>query len=362
MQIMKLSHIIIFLLLPLLSIAQKEEFQIFGTLQGQYKSDSKIYFCFENNLKQKDSSEIKDGKFYFKGTAAMPILGRLILGRDSFIEDFYVDGNNISIDCSTRWNINRGGNAGLDTMNVLQITHVKGSKLEEVKFKFETWASALTKSTKTEEQKRREYFDKLSKIVQENPKSKVSPYLVSMANHLYYNQVMELASLYDSSFNNSYEGKNVQRLLKRLDVSKNYAIGVDFKDFIMKNSSNKAVDTRQLRQKYTVIIFWASWCGPCRAEHPEINALYEKYRQKGLALIGVSVDTDKAKWITAIKKDKLHWPQLSDLKGNDSEITNYYGLGTGIGIPFNLLVDKEGKIIEKDLEVKQLQEKLETLL
>ena len=142
-------------------------------------------------------------------------------------------------------------------MNLLKLTNVKGSKLEGIKFKFETWAAALTESTKTEEQKRREYFNKLSQLVQKNPKSKVSPYLVSMANNLYYNQVLELASFYDSSFNNTYEDKNVQRLLKRLDVSKNYAIGVNFKDFIMNDSSNKAVDTRQLREKYTVIILWA---------------------------------------------------------------------------------------------------------
>ena len=93
-----------------------------------------------------------------------------------------------------------------------------------------------------------------------------------------------------------------------------------------------------------------------------INALYEKFKNKGLALIGVSIDVDKAKWITAIKRDQLHWPQLSDLKGTDSELSSYYGLGTGVGIPFNLLLDKEGKIIEKGLTAKQLQEKLETLL
>lgn len=361
MKILKLPYIIFFFLLPLFSIAQKEEFEIFGTIKGQYKSESHIYLFFENGLKQKDSSEIRDGKFYFKGATAMPILGRLSLGQNSFIEDFYIDHKKTSINCSTEWNAYKGGSGALDTINMLKIIGVKGSKLEEVKLEFKTWAATLLKSNQKDPEKRKEYFNRLSQVVQQYSKSKVSPYLVSTSENLYYNQILELSSLYDSSLVNSYEGKNVQRLLKRLDVSKNYALGVSFRDFTMNDSSNKLLDTRLLRGDYTVIIFWASWCGPCRAEHPQLNELYEKYKESGLALVGVSLDTDKAKWIAAINKDRLNWPQVSDLKGPDSEISGYYGLNTGIGIPFNLLLNKEGLIIGTDLSAKQLKEKLENL-
>jgi len=321
-----------------------------------------MYLFFENGIKQKDSSEILDGRFYFKGKTIMPILGRLTLGENSFIEDFYLDGNNISIDCSTQWNIYKGRNGGSDTMNMLQITLVSGSKIEKVKSDFKKWALKLMQSERLEKEKRQEYFNKLSQILHQYPENRVSPYLVSTSDFLYYNQILELSSYYDSSLNNTYEGKNVQRLLKRLDASKNYAIGESFKDFTMYDSINQSVNTRELRDKYTVVIFWASWCGPCRVEHPELNSLYEKYKHKGLGLIGVSLDTDRKKWLSAIKKDHLKWPQLSDLKGTESEIGRYYGFTNGVGIPFNLIVDKEGRIIEKDLTVDQLKEILKKLL
>lgn len=362
MRIMRVIKTLIFFFLPVLSFGQGKEFEIFGTITGQYNSNN-IYLFFENDIKHKDSSEIKDGKFYFKGIIPMPILGRINLGQGSLIPDFYIDGRKIYIDCATKWITYKSGNGGLDTMNLLKIINIRGSSLEDIKFNFEKWASSLKQSDKTEEEKKHEFYDKLSIIVTQHPNSKLSPYLISTASNLYYSQVQELSSLFDSSLKNTYEAKSVQRLLKQLDVSKNSAKGVLFHDAVLRDSSNKVADTKQFRGKYTVVVFWASWCGPCRAEHPELNALYEKYRGKGLELIGISIDDDRNKWVSAIKKDQLQWPQVSDLKGEYSEIANYYGLfNTGIGIPFNLLLDKDGKILEKQLTVGQLQRLLETLL
>jgi thiol-disulfide isomerase/thioredoxin len=96
-----------------------------------------------------------------------------------------------------------------------------------------------------------------------------------------------------------------------------------------------------LKGKVVLIDFWASWCGPCRAENPNVVRLYEKYKNKGFTVFSVSLDDEKSKWKDAIRKDNLSWPtHVSDLKGWKSPVVTSYGFD---GIPFTVLVNKEGK-------------------
>lgn len=102
-----------------------------------------------------------------------------------------------------------------------------------------------------------------------------------------------------------------------------------------------------LKGKVVLIDFWASWCGPCRKENPNVVRIYEKYQKDGFTIISVSMDTDKEKWFAAIKQDKLAWPNhVSDLGGWNSKVGKMYGINS---IPFTVLVDKEGKIIATNL-------------
>lgn len=114
-----------------------------------------------------------------------------------------------------------------------------------------------------------------------------------------------------------------------------------------------------LKGKYVLVDFWASWCGPCRAENPNVVAAYQKYKDKNFTILGVSLDDNKEKWQQAIKADELSWTHVSDLKRWASIAARDYGIES---IPANFLVDKEGKIIARDLRGPALEQKLAEVL
>jgi thiol-disulfide isomerase/thioredoxin len=111
--------------------------------------------------------------------------------------------------------------------------------------------------------------------------------------------------------------------------------------------------------KVTVIDFWASWCGPCRAENPNVVALYNELHSKGLNIIGVSLDEDAAKWKAAIAKDKLSWIQVSNLKGWEDLIATAYEVDQ---IPATFILDAQGNIVAKNLSGEELKAKVKEIL
>ncbi|MGE5518830.1 MAG: redoxin domain-containing protein [Candidatus Dadabacteria bacterium] len=354
---------IFLLLVPSLLFSQGKPFEIFGSITGEYHS--KMYLFFDANFRQRDSlsSEIKDGKFYFKGTVSMPVLARISLDdQNSFIADFYIDHNKTYVSCTNKIKTYKNAQNTFDSMNLLQIVAVKGSRMEDLKLHFTKALIESNKTNETGEEKKENYYQKLLAFVKEHPESRLSPYLVSNATDLHFQQVKKLSNLYDPLLNDTYEGNNVSKLLKRLDRSKRSLPGIVFHDFDLKDSSGHQVNTKQLHGKATLLVFWASWCGPCRAEHPELNKLYEKYKSKGLEMVGISIDEDSGRWVKAIVADRLQWPQLSDLQ-KPSVIGDYYGLvATTEGIPFNVLLDKDGKIVDKKIRISDLEKLLEKLL
>ncbi len=111
--------------------------------------------------------------------------------------------------------------------------------------------------------------------------------------------------------------------------------------------------------KVTIVDFWASWCGPCRRENPNVVALYKEFHSKGLNIIGVSLDEDKTKWKDAIAKDKLSWTQVSNLKGWEDPIAAQYKVEA---IPATFILDASGNIVARDLRGNELKEKISELL
>ncbi len=170
-----------------------------------------------------------------------------------------------------------------------------------------------------------------------------------------YHDVKKIYDYLDPSVQVSVTG---QQIAKRLIVLQRSSIGETMLDFTQKNMSGEPVRFSNFKGKYVFVDFWASWCGPCRAENPNVLKAYNQYKDKNFTVIGVSLDDNGEKWKKAVKDDNMPWTQLSDLKGWKNEVSTYYGIQA---IPSSFLIDPQGRIIAKGLRGEALNQKLAEL-
>jgi peroxiredoxin len=152
---------------------------------------------------------------------------------------------------------------------------------------------------------------------------------------------------------------HAKSFISTVDKMKLTAIGQPAPEIALPNPQGQIVKLSSMKGKYVLVDFWAKWCGPCRQENPNVVRVYNKFKDKGFTVFGVSLDRKKEDWVQAIQEDGLTWTHVSDLKFWQSEAAKTYNISA---IPFSLLLDPNGVIIDKNLRGPALEKKLAEVL
>ncbi|MGN7823274.1 redoxin domain-containing protein [Chitinophaga sp. 22536] len=204
---------------------------------------------------------------------------------------------------------------------------------------------------------RQQRRERSKQYIAAHPESPVSVDLI--ADMAVIGEYAPLDSLYRQLAPAAQQTAAGARLAKRLAILKKSAVGQPMIDFTQADVNGKPVRLSDFKGKYVLLDFWASWCGPCRAENPNVLKAYNTFKDKNFTVVGVSLDDKADKWKQAIEQDGMPWMQVSDLKGFRNEVAQQYGIQA---IPCSFLIDPQGTIIAKDLRGAALHTKLAATL
>lgn len=334
------------------------------TINGNIAGLKSPYIYFYMNGKS-DSAAVRDGKFIYKGTSVAAPSKVSMHNKVVGLGDFYVENLPVAIKGSLDKKneiIITGGKTQAENNELSASKKVIDEKLNKI---YEAWGTANKAKDSVALAKAEQDMEPLEEsskqltlaFIKNHPASYVSLDLIDGLSYEFdYDAVSGLYQNLSPAIKASASGKKVETSLAVLKKGSN---GQKMIDFTQNDPSGKPISFSSFKGKYVLVDFWASWCGPCRGENPNVVKAYNRFSPKGFTVLGVSLDGDGAKWKKAIEDDKLPWDQVSQLNGWKNEVSQYYGIQ---GIPSNYLVDPDGIIIARNLRGDKLTQKLEELL
>lgn len=347
-------------------------FTISGIVKGA-KEGAYIYLEKQDakGIVVKDSVKVIKEKFEFKGSANEPEIHLLQYKDAQGKIAFVLENGTITIEADLK-DLSKSKIGGTFNNIELQKFNEKSAVINQKMQDFQTAntdamrqaqinndQAAVAKIMADFEMLRSEMVGLSMSYPSENPKSYLS---LLMLDNQFNQPKVEIARIkkdynsLDESLKNLKQGVALQT---KINNYKAIEVGAAAPDFSGPNPEGLNISLKESLGKVTLIDFWASWCGPCRKENPSVVAMYNELKSQGFKIIGVSLDKDKQKWIDAIAKDQLTWPQISNLQFWSEPIAVMYNVKS---IPATFVLDKDGKIVAMNLRGEELKAKIKELL
>lgn len=344
-----MKNLTILILLTLLMSCESKNpnaFNLDVKINGNYSG-----YLYLKYGKIKDSAIVKNGNAFFKGNISEPTLANFGTNNISTNDkNFYLENSEITTEIT--FSKKRIKN---HTIDCITIDEISGTKTSIIRKDFEAFKLKFN----SDKNWNIKLYNKLEDILKQNPNHKYSGDFLSEISNDTILSKKQIESLYNLLNIESQDQDAIKRIESKAFLEYIVKIGDSIFDFNLPNKENNLISTKTYRGQLLFIDFWASWCKPCRSQFPELAKINNDFKEKGLTILGVSIDEKKDNWLEAIQIEKLNWKNVIDVEGLNGKLSKKYGI---FEIPYNILVDKKGKIIANDINLKQLRKTLDSIL